>query len=271
MAERELLVSSFRYPRGVRRMFSLWLGLAALACSPRAPARPELVVYAASSLRDALQELAPTAEASTGARLVFNFGSSGDLARQILAGAQADLFFSADERELERVAAEIEPDTRRTLLSNQLVLVEPADERPSLFAQPFTPDQLARCELVSLADPASVPAGRYAQAWLASRDAWEFVAPKVLPGVDVRAALAAVESGAVRAGIVYRTDAALTTKVRIVHAVPLAEGPAIAYPLAVLAHRPEAARARALAQFLAGPAALALFERHGFVVPARNQ
>ncbi len=255
-----------------------WIALAALTSCARAASAPapELVVYAASSLRDALQELAPSAEQAAGARLVFNFGSSGDLARQIVAANQADLFFSADERELERVAAAglVAPGTRVALLSNQLVVIEPADGAPSLFRAPFEPAQLAdpRLELLSLAHPDTVPAGRYARAWLERRGAWSSdLAGRVLPGVDVRAALAAVESGAARAGIVYRTDAARSTQVRVVHAVPLAEGPLISYPLALLAGRAERARAQALAGFLASPQALAVFERHGFVVPGRDQ
>lgn len=234
---------------------------------------PELTLYAAASLRDALQELAPRCEQRCGARLVLNFGSSGDLARQIVAANQADLFFSADEAELERVAQAglVESATRRALLSNQLVVIEPADSTPSLFREPFTPEQLARVELLSLAHPDSVPAGKYARAWLESRGVWERVAARVLPGVDVRAALAAVESGGARAGIVYRTDAARSKRVRVVFAVPLGEGPAISYPLAVLAGRPQVAWARELHAFLASDEALDVFARHGFVVPGREQ
>ncbi|HVQ26234.1 MAG TPA: molybdate ABC transporter substrate-binding protein, partial [Planctomycetota bacterium] len=252
--------------RDMRRLALLVLSFAP-ACRPAHDERPELVVYAAASLRDVLQELAPAAEAGSDARLVFNFGSSGDLARQILAADAADLFFSADEREMERVASagRIEPATRRALLANELVVIEPADERPSLFRTPFEPAQLADLPQVSLADPESVPAGRYARAWLEARGAWAAVAPKVVPAVDVRAALAAVESGALRAGIVYRTDAARSTRVRVVFAVPSTEGPEIRYPLAVLKGRPEAGRARELALYLASEEALAVFARHGFV------
>ena len=257
-------------------MKGLGIALCLLAAACGTPdEEPELTVYAAASLRDVLQELAPAAEIASGARIVFNFGSSGDLARQIVAGNQADLFFSADEKELERVEAAglVEPGTRRALLSNQLVLIEPVDGGPSLFSAPFEPAQLAdgRLEFLSLANTDTVPAGRYARAWLESRGVWTRVESRILPGVDVRAALAAVESGGARAGIVYRTDAARSKKVRIVHAVPLAQGPAISYPLAVLANRPEVARAQRLASFLGSPAALEVFERGGFIVQGRGQ
>ena len=248
-------------------LLTLFLG----AACQRSAEEPELVVYAAASLRDALQELAPAAEKAAGAHLVFNFGSSGDLARQILAADAADLFFSADERELERVAARLEPDTRAALLSNQLAVIEPSDAQPSLFHAPFEPAELALVPQLSLADPNAVPAGRYAREWLEARGAWEGVASKVVPAVDVRAALAAVESGALRAGIVYRTDAARSTRVRVVHLVPSSEGPRVVYPLAVLAGRPAANRARALAAFLASAEAMETFQRHGFLPLPRAQ
>lgn len=248
---------------------------AALAACAEATAGPELTLYAAASLRDALQELLPAGEASAGARVVLNLGSSGDLARQILAAGQADLFFSADEAELARVesAGLLEPGTRRALLSNQLVVIEPLDSGPTLFSEPFGPEQLAHpaLELLSLADPDTVPAGKYARAWLESCGLWPALAARVLPGVDVRAALAAVESGAVRAGIVYRTDAARSSRVRQVFAVPHEVGPPIVYPLAVLAGRPATARARRLAEFLGSDVALAVFARHGFVPLERAQ
>ncbi|NOT29634.1 MAG: molybdate ABC transporter substrate-binding protein, partial [Planctomycetes bacterium] len=153
------------------------LGLAGCSGETGAAApRPELVVFAAASLRDALLELAPAGEESSGARLVFNFGSSGDLARQIVAANQAALFFSADEREMERVerAGLVVPGTRVALLSNQLVVIEPTDGEPTLFKTPFEPAQLVdeRLELLSLAQPESVPAGRYARAWLERRGVW---------------------------------------------------------------------------------------------------
>lgn len=256
-------------------MKSLCAGLLALltACGgERAPA--PLEVYAAASLRDVLRELAPAAERACGSSLAFNFGSSGDLARQIVAAGRADLFFSADEEELERVAAAglVEPGTRRDVLANQLVVVEPLDG-PSAFAGPFDPAALASpaIPLLALADPATVPAGKYARAWLESCGAWEAVRAKVLPGVDVRAALAAVEAGGVRAGIVYRTDAARSKRVRVVFAVPRGECPPITYPLVVLSGRPARSSALRLADFLASQEAAAVFQRHGFVPAARAQ
>lgn len=240
--------------------------------SATAPA-PELTLYAATSLRDALQELEHELERACSVDLRFNFGSSGDLARQIVAAHQADLFFSADEAEMDRVAkAELlEADTRRSLLSNQLVWIESTGgdaHRPSIFTQPFDPAQAAdaRLPLLSLGNTDTVPAGKYAKAYLQKIGQWDALQPKVLPGVDVRAALAAVEAGGALAGIVYRTDAARSKSVRIVHVVPLEDGPRISYPLAVLRERPQVERARALAAALSADSSAAVFERHGFVV-----
>jgi molybdate transport system substrate-binding protein len=225
-------------------------------------------VYAATSTRDALQAVEAIYERAHAVELVFNFGSSGALSKQIVAAAKADVFLSADVQELDLVEAQglVAPGTRRALLTNQLVVIEPTGA-PSPFAAPFTPLQLGgpAIERLSLANSDTVPAGRYAKAWLQRVDVWASVAARVLPGVDVRAALAAVESAGADAGIVYRTDAARSKGARIVFAVPVAEGPAITYPVAAIAGRPNVAEASAFVSFLAGSAARAVFEAHGFV------
>lgn len=255
------------------RAFALLVlvGLGPTACGGDAPgtaAPVEITVYAATSTRDALQALEAGYEREHGVELTMHFGSSGDLSKQIVAAAKADVFLSADEVEMDRVEAAglLAPGTRRALLSNQLVVIEPGDG-PSIFRAPFDPAQLGRedVKLLSLAHVESVPAGRYAKAWLESRGQWESVSARVLPGVDVRAALAAVESGGAQAGIVYRTDVARSQAARIVHAVPLAEGPKISYPLAALAGRPHEVQARAFVTFLTSPAAGAVFESFGFL------
>jgi molybdate transport system substrate-binding protein len=233
----------------------------------------EISVYAAASLREAIPEIASEYDEKNCTKIVFNFGSSGDLSRQIIAANKADLFFSADEKEMDRVAAEklIDESTRKVLLSNQLVVIEPLDPKKpeaSIFASPFTPEQLAGAAVqrLSLANTETVPAGRYAKAWLEKKSVWPRVQERVLPGVDVRAALAAVESGGAQAGIVYKTDAAISKKVRIAYAVPISEGPKIAYPLAVIKDRPRSAEAKRFADHLASESARKVFERYGFVM-----
>ena len=249
-------------------MRSLPLFLLALAgsCSKGPEPKVELAVYAATSTRDALQALEAPYERDHPVDLVFNFGSSGDLSRQIVAAGKADVFLSADDQEMDEVL--VAAGARRPLLSNQLVVIEPADAA-SVFSSPFEPSQLAdpRVNLFSLGNVETVPAGRYAKAWLEKTGVWKDVADRILPGIDVRAALAAVESAGAQAGIVYRTDVARSKKARIVFAVPLEQGPRISYPIAAIAGRPAEAEARAFVEFLASAAARPVFEEFGFVIP----
>jgi len=239
------------------------------------PARTELSVYAAMSTRDALYHLQAEYEKAHPVDLVFNFGSSGDLAKQIVAAPQADLFLSADDKEMDKVeqAQLLAQGTRQQLLSNQLAVIEPSSA-PSIFSQPFEPAQLAdpKVRRLSLGNVETVPAGRYAKVWLEQVGVWKDVSERVLPGIDVRAALAAVEAAGAQAGIVYRTDVARSKKARSVYLVPLEQGPQISYPLAVLAGRPAEKEARALADFLCSPEARQVFEAAGFVfLPAASE
>lgn len=234
----------------------------------------EVTVYAAASVRDSLQVIAADYEKDGKAKIVFNFGSSGDLAKQIVAAGKADLFLSADEKEMNKVeeAKLLEEGSRKNLLSNQLVVIEPIDPRhpqASIFTKPFDATMLAKPEVkwLALAEPATVPAGRYAKAWLEKKEVWGKVKDRVLPGVDVRATLAVVEAGGAQAGIVYRTDAAISKKVRTVHEVPLAEGPRIVYVLGVLKDRPNAAETKRFSAHLGSDAGRKVFERFGFIVP----
>lgn len=237
-----------------------------------APPPTEVSVYAAASLRDSLQAIAQDYEKDGKAKLVFNFGSSGDLSKQIVAAGKADVFLSADEKEMDKIAAEklLEEGTRRNLVSNQLVVIEwidPDHKDATLFKKPFAVSQLGQAAVkrIAIANPETVPAGRYAKAWLGIN--WQLVQDRLLPGVDVRATLASVESGVAQAGLVYKTDAALSKKVRVVHEVPLAEGPKIVYVLGILKGRPNGAEAKRFATYLESEAGRKVFERFGFVVP----
>ena len=243
-----------------RALLSLSIALFALApfTTARTAAAPaqkdapvEITVYAAASLREAMGDIAAEYEKKAGVKIVFNFGSSGDLSKQIIAANKADLFFSADEKEMDKVAAEklLDDSTRKTLLSNQLVVVEPADPKDpekSIFKNPFAPEQLsgASVQRLSLANTDTVPAGRYAKAWLEKKDVWAKVQERVLPGTDVRAALAAVESGNVDSGFVYKTDANISSKVRIAFTVAVEQGPPIRYPVALIKEEKKRTRQR---------------------------
>lgn len=241
------------------------LGVLCLLVSEGARAEG-LHVYAAASLTDALSEAAKRFEAKEGGKATLVFGASSDLARQIQAGAPADVFVSADEAKVDALQKAGLAGERVALLSNQLAVVVPKDSPRTVSSA----RELTQVRRLALADPAAVPAGIYARKWLESQGVWEAVKAKVLPALDVRAALAAVESEAADAGIVYRTDAAISKKVRVAYEVPPGQGPAIVYPAVVLAKARSPLASKFLA-FLQGDEARTVFEKYGFrFLPARK-
>ncbi len=250
----------------MNRFFIRWLLAGCLSLLLLSWTRAEeLTVFAAASLSDVLREIAPRYEAETGVSLRFNFGSSGLLARQIKEGARADVFFSADEARMDELAAAglVVAGTRRSLLANTLVIIVPADAEGAIA----TPADLVgtRVRRLALGETQSVPAGIYAREYLTGLGLWEKLAAKVVPLANVRATLAAVASGNADAGMVYRTDALGSRQVRIAYAVPAAEGPAISYPVAVIAEGRAPSRAGEFVNHLASAEARALFVRHGFL------
>jgi molybdate transport system substrate-binding protein len=225
-----------------------------------------VLVFAAASLTDALKEIATSWEKSTGVRVTFNFASSSTLALQIREGAPADLFLSADEAQMDVLekAGLVAPGTRRSVLSNTLVIVVPHDSSLKIASPKDLADK--GVERLALAEPTSVPAGVYSKKFFESIGIWDALAPKVVPTENVRATLAAVESGNVDAGIVYRTDAAISKRVRIAFEIPAAMGPAISYPFALVMGAPRETEARRFLAYLGSPAARAVFVRYGFLV-----
>lgn len=237
----------------------LLLGLAA----PIHARAEEVLVFAAASLTDALTEAGGAFQAKTGHTVRFSFGASSDLARQLQAGAPADVFFSADLArmdELEKAGLVLARD-RKSLLSNQLVVIVPAASALKVASA----RDLLGVKRLALADPAVVPAGVYARKWLEAEGVWEQLKANVIPTLDVRAARSAVETRAADAAIVYRTDASSSAKVRVALAVPKEKGPDIVYPVARLAKTKKAAAGELFA-FLCSPEAASIFSKHGFIV-----
>jgi molybdate transport system substrate-binding protein len=224
----------------------------------------EVRVFAAASLSDVLKEIARGYEQASGDKVVFNFGGSNFLARQIEAGAPADIFFSADEAQMNALEKKglIVRETRRNRLANSLVIVVAKDSDIQIkSAQDLASPKVKR---LALADPAGVPAGIYARQYLQKQNLWGPLAAKIVPTENVRAALMAVASGNVEAAIVYKTDAAISKKTAIAFAIPAAETPSIRYPVALL----KGSNARASSKFLAhlfSTNATALFRKHGFL------
>ncbi len=224
----------------------------------------ELNVFAAASLSDALKVMSKDYEAKTGDKLLLNLAASNVLARQIKEGAPADLFFSADLAKMDDLekAGLIAPDSRTTLLSNSLVIVVNREGGPAITA----PADLAKASVgrIALAEPQTVPAGIYAKEYLQKAGLWKQVIDKVVPTESVRSCLLAVELGNVDAGIVYKTDALISKKVKVAYEIPAAEGPKISYPVAVVRESKSPEAARRFAAYLKTPEALALFSKYGF-------
>lgn len=241
---------------------------ACLAAPAWAQTGAPVTVFAAASLKNALDEAVSIHGQRTGTRVTVSYAASPALARQIEAGAPADLFISADLDWMDYLETRqlIRPATRVNLLGNRLVLIAPSDSKTSLAVERGMP--LARAlgdGRLAVADPDAVPAGKYAKAALEALGAWSAVAPRLAPAENVRAALAFVARGECPLGIVYATDAAAEPRVRIVGAFPAGTHPPIVYPAAITATA-KSAGAASLVQFLGSAAAKPVFEKHGFTV-----
>jgi molybdate transport system substrate-binding protein len=241
------------------------LSLAAF-CHTASISAATINVFAAASLSDSLKAIAADYEKQTGDKIVFNLGASSFLARQIEEGAPADIFFSADEAKMDGLEKKglILKDTRQSRLSNSLVIVIAVDSAPPIKSANDLTN--ARVKRIALADPKTVPAGIYAREYLEKVKLWTAVESKVVPTDNVRAALAAVESGNVEVGMVYKTDAGISRKVKIAHEIPARDTPAISYPMAAVKDSKEPDAARGFLKHLASDDAGRVFARFGFVV-----
>ncbi|MBS0255969.1 MAG: molybdate ABC transporter substrate-binding protein [Proteobacteria bacterium] len=253
----------------MRRLLALFALLLALAAAP-APAAPRPpLVLAAASLADALGALADGWAARGHPRPVLAFAASSALARQIEAGAPADLFISADQQWMDEVAARhlIQPASRAPFAGNRLVLIAHTGSAVRLRPAPGFPLAAALGGgRLALADPDAVPAGIYARQALTSLGVWPMVAGRLARAENVRAALALVARGAAPLGMVYATDAQAEPRVRVVAVLPAASHPPIVYPLARLSAStsPEAEPFR---RFLLSPEARVILRRFGFSHP----
>jgi molybdate transport system substrate-binding protein len=248
------------------RFVALIAGVLIAWAAASAGAAP-LTVFAAASLRNALDEVVAAYAAQHPPPPVVSYAASSALARQIENGSPADVFISADVDwmdELERKGL-VAPGTRRNLLRNRLVLVAPADHPQKLEPVPgFALADALHGGRLALADPAFVPAGKYARAALEKLGVWPQVAHRVAAAENVRAALALVARGEAPLGIVYATDAREEPRVMVAGTFPADSHPPIIYPAAALTGASD--DAAAFLQYLHGDAARRIFERHGFDV-----
>ncbi len=224
----------------------------------------EITVFAAVSLTDSLKQIAAAYEKESGDKIIFNFGASSTLARQIEEGAPADIFFSADEAKMGGLVKKnfIDVSTRKDRLGNSLVVVVTFDS--TLQIQSASDLTNASVKKIAFADPKAVPAGIYAKTWLEKAQLWQAVELKIVPTENVRAALAAVESGNVEAGVVYKTDVAISKKVKIVYEVPVADTPPIIYPMALVKESRQPDAAKKFLNYLDSQKAGDIFKKFGF-------
>lgn len=253
---------------GICATIALSLGITTITSIPvSAQNDATILVSAAASLQEALEDIKPLFEAAhTNVQVNYNFGSSGTLQQQIEQGAPADVFFSAATRQMDALQTQnlILPDTRRTLLTNHLVLI--VLRNSSLGLTSFRQLTQANVRRIAMGEPRSVPAGQYAQEFLTHLGIWDQIQSKLVLGNNVRNVLAAVESGNADAGLVYTTDARISNQVTQVATAPDDMHSPIVYPVAVLRGSSNQSVARQFVQFLESDRALQIFQRYGFGV-----
>jgi molybdate transport system substrate-binding protein len=225
----------------------------------------ELTISAAASLQDALTEIeSKYEEKNTNIDLSFNFGSSGALKQQIEQGAPVDLFFSAAEDKFDELVDAGEIDTKKgvDLVGNELVLIMPSDSQKKI--EGFS-DLVIGADKLSLGTPESVPAGEYGKQTLENLNLWDSLSSKIVYAKDVRQVLSYVETGNVDAGIVYKTDALISDKVRIVAAADEKTHDPIIYPVGVIKDTKYPEEATKFFEYLQGKESIEVLEKYGFV------
>lgn len=225
----------------------------------------ELMISAAASLTDVMEEIGKAYEAATGVKTVFSFDSSGTLQTQIEEGAPADVFVSAAQKQMNALEEQglIVADSRINLLENKVVLVVPQDS--DLDIATFEDVATDKVQMVAIGGE-SVPVGQYTQQIYEHLGLWDAISAKANLGENVRAVLAWVESGDVDCGIVYATDAASTDGVRVIAEAPEGSVAPVIYPAAVIAASAHLDAAQAFVDYLTSDEAVALFEAAGFAM-----
>jgi molybdate transport system substrate-binding protein len=232
-----------------------------------AHAGQELILSAAASLTNAMKEVAAQFEKThPGTKIICNFAASGSLLQQMDKGAPVDVFAAADQKTMNQAQDKklIVPATRKNFVSNRLMLIVPMDARLAINGLPdLTKPEVER---VAVGNPATVPAGRYAQEVLVQAGLWDQLSPKFILAGSVRQVLDYVRRGEVDAGLVYSTDAAVARgKVKVIQKVT-GHAP-ILYPVAVTASTDKKALAQSFVDFVVSPAAQEIFSKFGFGKP----
>jgi molybdate transport system substrate-binding protein len=247
-------------------LLSLTVQAAALP-SPDAK-QPPILVFAAASLTDALREIGAKYEGSSHVQVKESFDASSNMARQIEAGAPADIFFSADTEWMDYLQSRnlIQTETRKDVVGNRLVLIAPSGSQITLRIAPHFPLAAALgTGRLATGDPDSVPVGRYAHSALSALGVWDEVAPRLLRAENVRAALMYVGRGEAPLGIVYASDAQVDKDVRVVDTFPANTHEPIVYPVALT--KSAKSQAAQFISFLVSPQSKKIFRKYGFTEP----
>lgn len=231
-----------------------------------AQSNTNLLVSAAASLQDALEEIKPLyQQTNPNINITYNFGSSGALQQQIEQGAPVDVFISAAKRQVDALEQKnlLVPGSRTVIAKNRLVLVVPGNVSG---ISSFFNLRDAKVKKIAIGEPRSVPAGQYAQQVLQKLKIWDQIKSKLVFANNVRQVLASVESGNADAGLVYVTDARISNKVKVVVAADEKYHSPIIYPLAILKRSKNIDTAKKFSQFLASDRAKAVFRKYGFIL-----
>jgi molybdate transport system substrate-binding protein len=239
--------------------------------------RPQITIHSAASLADVVQELGDLYSARAEITVHYNIAGSGALAQQIIAAPRGDLFLSANYNWLKATveSGSIGAASVRQIATNQLAVIAPAGSDYNLQ----TLDDLCDMEInhLCIGDPAHVPAGAYAKAWLEriscdSESTWDKLKDKVLPAIDVRAAMAQSLAQQDSVAIVYNTDYLLRREeLQRLYLVPAEDAPAIAYYAGILTESSQPENAQAFLDYLASPEAQSIIERYGFGIPTHTK
>ena len=251
-----------------RRAFGFAVGgllALGLLAAPAAAQSPATVVFAAASMKTALDEIDALYTKETGKAVTVSYAASSALAKQIEQGAPADVFISAADKQMDMLAKKdlVLAGTRTILVRNHLVLIVP---KGSTAVNSFDDLTKAGVKFLAIGEPSSVPAGQYAQESLTNMGLWQELQSKVVRGKDVRAVLTYVATRNADAGLVYSTDARTSRDVRVVTYAPEDSHSPIVYPIAVIKASKNQAAARAFVAYLSGAFATAVFRNYGFIV-----
>ncbi|MDZ8187768.1 MAG: molybdate ABC transporter substrate-binding protein [Nostoc sp. ChiSLP02] len=244
----------------------LAIGLRLVTPSPAVAQSNNILVSAAASLKDALEEIKPLYQQSkSNVNITYNFGASGALQQQIEQGAPADIFISAGKKQVDALEQKglLLPGTRANLANNRLVLVVAQDVVGVTSFYNLTDEKIKK---IAIGEPRSVPAGQYAEQVLKKLKLYDRLKSKLVFANNVRQVLAAVETGNAQAGLVYATDAKISKKVKVVVTADEKYHSPIVYPLAVLKSSKNPSAAKEFVQFLSGPQAKDILKKYGFIV-----